>query len=405
MISPLETAGRSASLPSAKEMLLKPRATLHVLALTPFYPRAGDDASGCFVAEPLAEIAKLGIRTSVFAVQPFYRGRVHGNASAPPARWTRFAALPSGLGLPTSGRLLFATIRRRVRKLQANSSFQLIHAHGALPCGHAAMLLSRRLGVPFVVTVHGLDAFSTNQVQGALGKWCRRISREVYRSARRVICISERVREQVLEGMSEASTTVIYNGADPQRFRPADAPSSPAVILSVGNLIPIKGHELLLRAIAALPQRSEVFCEIIGEGAERSRLEALAYELNLHANIRFLGRQNRAQVAEAMRRCTLFALPSRYEGLGCAYLEAMLAAKPVIACQGQGIEEIIQDGFNGRLLEPNDLSGLTETISSLLRSPQLRTRLGDAARATILSRFTLAHQAQHFAELYQECMA
>lgn len=392
-------------MPSAKETLLKPRANLHVLTLTPFYPRAGDDANGCFVAEPLAELSKLGIRNSVFAVQPFYRGRVHGNPSAPPARWIRFAALPSGLGLPSSGRLLFATIRQGVRDLQADSSIQLIHAHGALPCGHAAMLLSRRLRVPFVVTVHGLDAFSTNQVQGALGNWCRRITQEVYRSARCVICISERVREQVLEGVPDALATVIYNGADPQRFRPADAPSSPAVILSVGNLIPIKGHELLLRAIAALPERSEVFCEIIGDGPEHSRLEALACELNLNANIRFLGCQNRTQVAEALRRCTLFALPSRYEGLGCVYLEAMLTAKPVIACQGQGIEEIIQDGFNGRLIGPNDLPGLTQALSSLLQSPQLRTRLGEAARATILPRFTLAHQAQYLAELYQECTA
>ena len=405
MISPLETGGGGASLPLANETLLEPRAHVHVLTLTPFYPREGDDANGCFVAEPLAELSKLGIRNSVFAVQPFYRGRVHGNASAPAARWTRFAALPSGLGLPTSGRLLFAAIRQRVRALQADSSIELIHAHGALPCGHAAMLLSRRLGVPFVVTVHGLDAFSTNQVKGALGKWCRGISQEVYRSAGRVICISERVREQVLEGMPDASTTVIYNGADPQRFRPADGPSSSAVILSVGNLIPIKGHELLLRAIAALPERSEIFCELIGDGPERSRLEALGCELNLHANIRFLGRQNRTQVAEAMRRCTLFALPSRYEGLGCAYLEAMLAAKPVIACRGQGIEEIVQDGLNGRLIEPNDLPGLTETLSLLLRSPQLRTRLGDAARTTILQRFTLAHQAQYLAELYRECTA
>ena len=129
----------------------------------------------------------------------------------------------------------------------------------------------------------------------------------------------------------------------------------------------------------------------------------LARELGLEKRVRFIGRQNRSEVANAMRRCTIFALPSRYEGLGCVYLEAMSAAKPVIACRGQGIEEVIEQGLNGCLVDPDDLEELTDTISVLMQREQLRRDMGNAARRTILKGYTLAYQAARLARLFREC--
>jgi glycosyltransferase involved in cell wall biosynthesis len=104
-----------------------------------------------------------------------------------------------------------------------------------------------------------------------------------------------------------------------------------------------------------------------------------------------------------MRRCTLFVLPSRYEGLGCVYLEAMSTEKSAIACRGQGIEEVIQHRSNGWLIAADNLQELTDALVALLKDPELRRRIGDAARQTILQGFTLAHQAEQLARLYQEC--
>jgi teichuronic acid biosynthesis glycosyltransferase TuaC len=378
---------------------------LHVLTLTPFYPVVRDDAQGCFVAEPLPWLEQTGVVNTVLAVQPFYRGRARASELAVPARWAHFFSLPGGLGLSTSGTFLFASILSDVRRIHHSNPVQIIHAHAALPCGHAAALLSRELGIPFVVTVHGLDAFSTNQVSGYAGQWCERVSKMVYRSARRVICISEKVRDQVMKKAAPVNTTVVYNGVDPQIFSPGKGPATSNVILSVGNLVPIKGHEVLLRAFAAIHQdHPGLSCEIIGDGPERSRLSALASELSIAGKVRFLGRQNRRQVAEAMGRCTLFALHSHYEGLGCVYLEAMSAEKAVIACWGQGIEEVIEHGVNGWLVDPKDLQGLTDALSLLLRNAQLRRQMGEAARRTILQGFTLAHQAGQLARVYRECL-
>lgn len=379
----------------------------HVLTLTPFYPTETDDAAGCFVAEPLDWLAKIGVRNTVFAVQPVYRGTARPGGSKTPAQWFRYFALPGGFGLPTAGAFVFARIVGRLRELHSSQRIDLIHAHAPLPCGHAAMLLSQELNIPYLVSVHGLDAYSTVQVTGRAGDWCRRISQRVYRSSRRVICISEHVREQVLEGMAgTCRTSVVYNGVDPALFSPAAGPpSNPPTILSVGNLIPIKGHELLVRAAAALASEFPALrWEFIGDGPDRPRLQALAAQLQVADRVSFLLRQSRQQVAAAMKRCTLFALPSRYEGLGCVYLEAMSTAKPVIGCRGQGIAEVIQHGSNGFLVGPDNEKELTLAIALLLRDETRRRNLGPAARDTILDRFTLAHQAESLARIYRESL-
>jgi glycosyltransferase involved in cell wall biosynthesis len=162
---------------------------------------------------------------------------------------------------------------------------------------------------------------------------------------------------------------------------------------------------LLLRAFAAIKDRFPgLSLEIIGEGPERSRLENLAGERGIGQRVHFRGRQGRVEVADAMRRATIFALPSRYEGLGCVYLEAMAAGKPVIACRGQGIEEVIAHGVNGCLIDADDLPGLTDTLSELLQQVQLRQKMGAAARQSILQGFTQAQQAARLSQLYRECL-
>jgi glycosyltransferase involved in cell wall biosynthesis len=217
--------------------------------------------------------------------------------------------------------------------------------------------------------------------------------------------VSEKVRDQVVEGAAApVNTAVLYNGVDPQMFSPPDSEPDAPVILSVGNLIPVKGHELLLRAFGAIQnQLPGLSFEIIGDGPERPRLQRLASEQGIAGKVNFRGRQSRRQVADAMRRATIFALPSRYEGLGCVYLEAMSAGRPVIACLGQGIDEVIEPEVNGCLIKPDDLQELTDTLIRLLQQPEARRKMGDAARRTILQSFTSGEHAARLFRLYQEC--
>lgn len=295
----------------------------------------------------------------------------------------------------------------------AQLPIDLIHAHSALPCGHAAALLSQHLKIPYIVSVHGLDAFLSEQVKGWAGEWCRRVSGRVYGGARRVIGVSRRVCEEVekgMEGLPHASKaglgyppSVVYNGVDAELFNPGPE-SFPPILLTVGNLIPSKGHELILRSLAVLkPEFPGLIWEVIGDGPELDRLRLLAREVGVLGSIRFCGRRSRRAVAEACRRCTIFALPSRSEGLGCVYLEAMASGKVGVGCVGQGIEEVIRHGENGWLIPPNGLPELIEGLRFLLRHPAGRSQIGTAARETIVNGFTLQHQAQRLMAMYREC--
>lgn len=379
------------------------REPLHVLTLTPFYPIAGDDAAGCFVAEPLTALHDFGIKNSVIAARPYHRGgRLTANRSAPSATCVRYAAFPGMTGLAFSGRTLYLRIRAAVQRLHATRTLTLIHAHAALPCGHTAALLARDLRIPFVVTVHGRDVFSSRNA-GPVRRWCEQVCKDVYRSAARVICISGRVQEDLLSGV-HCTSVVIHNGVDTRMFSPATLPETHPVVLSIGNLIPTKGHETLLRAVAAvIPHHPLLRCQIIGVGPEQQRLACLAQQLSISDRIEFLGRQPRASVAEAMQRCSVFVLPSTCEGLGCVYLEAMATGKPAVACTGQGIAELIQSEKNGWLIQPADAGALATALHQLLSDSALRKRVGLAARHTVVENFTLRRQAEKLTQLYQEC--
>ena len=380
----------------------------HVLTLTPFFPTQEDEAAGCFISEPLDALTHLGIKNTVFAVQSIYYRRVRARPENARAQWFRYFCLPGGIGLPTAGAFVFSRIISGARELHQSDRIDLIHAHSALPCGHAAMLLSSELGVPYIVSVHGLDAFSTRQVSGRAGEWCRRISQRVYGSSRRVLCISEHVREQVLEGAGRSCrTSVVYNSVDAEMFSAGDepVPDEPR-ILSVGDLIPTKGHDVLLQAVASLlSEFPSLKVEIIGEGPELPRLVSLANQLRIAERVNFSRRRSRQGIAAAMKNCTIFALPSGYEALGCVYLEAMSVGKPTIGCRGQGIAEIIQHGTNGLLVGTDNAKELGLAIAMLLRDDALRRRISVAARDTILDRFTLAQQARNLARVYREAVA
>jgi teichuronic acid biosynthesis glycosyltransferase TuaC len=390
-----------------------PKAAIRVLTLTPFFPSAGDEVSGCFIAESTRQLAQFGVASTIVAVSPIYNRRKEPSSSAP-ATWVRYPQIPGNFGLSNAGRWLYARLLPHLRRLQKEQSIDIIHAHSALPCGQAATLLSRRLKIPFVVTVHGLDVFNTCFLGGLPAEWRREVSIHVYRAAHKVICISEKVQSLLHDGIQDdARTAVVYNGTDTNFFSPPVAGASPAVkeILIVGNLLFAKGQELVLRAIhqvgVSVPQ---LRCRVIGDGPDRARLQALSSELGIADRVQFEGRKSRTEVANAMRECSLFALPSRYEGLGCVYLEAMACGKPVIACRGQGIDEIIRHGENGWLIpawvDPMDgVHELAQGLSTLLQSPDLCARLGVAARATILHGLTLSDQARRLAQIYSEAIA
>ena len=262
---------------------------LHVLTLTPFFPSDKNEVNGCFIAEPIEQLKQFGVDSSVIATSPIYYSRKRSISSS--AEWVRYPQIPGSLGLSSAGQLLYARLLGRIRKLHTVHPIDVIHAHAALPCGHAARLLSKSLQIPFVVTVHGLDVFNSFFLHGLPADWRRKVSIEVYRAARIVICISGKVREILQAGMPvETRSTIVYNGVNPSLFspNPTDVGSSDPEILIVGNLQRDKGHDLVLRAVRELrPSFPQLRCRIIGEGTDRARLQSLVRDLNIGGQIYF----------------------------------------------------------------------------------------------------------------------
>lgn len=380
---------------------------LHVLTLTPFYPHQGNEADGPFVAEPLAHMAEFGVHSTVIASKPISHNPVTANGTEPRAVWVRHWQLHGKAAYASWGPLLYLRLMREVRRLHGERKIDLIHAHCALPCGQPAAQLARDLGIPFVVTIHGVDAFSTGREQGLSRWWCDRASRRVYQQADRNICVSGAVQQEIFKVMGDsARTAVVYNGVDTDLFRPGSngEPQAPT-ILSVARLAPVKRVAQVMRAVAKLAERySSLRYEIIGEGEELASLTALAKQLNITDRVFFLGRRTRREVADAMRRCTVFALPSQEEALGCVYLEAMATGKPTIGCRNQAIAEIIRHGINGWLVAPDDVDDLTSGIAALLEDAELRQRIGREARPTMVNGFTLRHQAAQLSQVYREVL-
>ncbi|MFZ0478927.1 MAG: glycosyltransferase [Terriglobales bacterium] len=378
---------------------------LHILTLTPFFPFASNPVYGSYVSEPIERFAEFNLRSTVIGVSPLHRKRRRPLPSAA-AEWLRYFTIPGNFGLTTAGFFLYHRLIPFVQQLHRNNAIDLIHAHATLPCAHAALLLSERSGIPFVVTIHGLDVFNNCFEPGTSAAERRaKLSAKIYSRASSVVCVSRMIEEILQNGMPRpVASCVIYNGVDPQMFFPEETPVTdrPPTILMVGNLLRGKGHEVVLKALAQIkPEFPTLRCAIIGEGQDQSLFADLARQLGIANKISFLGRQDRQAVATAMRECTIFALPSRFEGLGCAYLEAMASAKPVIACEGQGIGEVIQHGKNGWLIPIDGISEMADALRQLLCSPDLRTCLGTNARQTILAGFTLSDQVRRLSDLYR----
>ena len=364
-----------------------------------------DEAGFCSVSETLDWLTKSGIRTTLFDVCPMYQRKLPHNDLTVLRKRIHYFSLSGKAFRPISGAFLFARIVGQLRELQRRERIDVLHAHGLLPCGHATMLLSKELSIPYIVSVYELQDLDTVESAGRAEKWRRRIALRVCAESGRVVCGSEQIREQVLKRTNRGCrTSVVYDGVDPELFSPGPEPSGDVpTVLSGGNFEAREGHDLLIRATAALVKDfPSISLEIFGDGPGRSRIEALVKQQGLAGVVHFLGRQPRSEVAAKMKDCTLFALPSQSERVGCLHLEAMSSAKAVIACRGQGIAEVIDHGANGFLVGPENERELALAMGMLLHEPERRRNLAAASRDTILDRFTVQEQARNLGRIFRE---
>jgi glycosyltransferase involved in cell wall biosynthesis len=339
---------------------------VRVVVLTTSWPRSESDFAGRFIADAVERLRERGVEVEVLAPGSGYRdyGLAYGGGMASNLRRRPWLA---PLMLLSMGRAL----RRAARQAD------LVHAHWLLTAA-----VARFGGRPFVVTLHGTIRYGwLSDVELARRRpW---LVRGLLRPAAAVICVSETIADAVRGAGVDA--IVIPNGVRiPHRVQ---APAEPPQVLFVGRLSPEKNIDTLVEAVGDLN------LVVAGDGPLRDLVPQA------------LGAVPHAEVEHLLERASVVVAPSDREGFGVAAAEAMAFGRPVVAAAGGALLELVDDGETGLLVPPRDAPALREAVQRLLGDPELRERVGRAARDRARERFGWDAVIDQTLEVYRRVAA
>ncbi len=355
---------------------------LRVLVLSTLFPDASRPNFGIFVERQTLSLAERD-DVEVRIVSP------RGLPPGPLARLGRYAALaaqpareqwkgltvdrPRFLNLPGTGgrfhaRAMAAALTPVLREIRKDFSFDVISAEFFFPDGPAAILLGQRFDVPVSIKARGSD----------IHDWGRRpgIGEQVVaagQAADGVLSVSDAMRDDLIAmGVPADKTETITTGVDLARFTPRDRAEAKAelgitgpLVLSVGALIPLKGHDIVIDAVATLPG---VTLWIAGEGGDRKRLEAQIEQLGLGSRVRLLGSVPPDRVAAALAAADAMALASEREGLANAWLEALASGTPVVIPDVGGARQVVTSPDAGRIVARTP-AAFAAALAELIAAP------------------------------------
>jgi glycosyltransferase involved in cell wall biosynthesis len=261
------------------------------------------------------------------------------------------------------------SVRRAFRRAVVEFRPDLVFAPWAYPDGWAAVELGHRAGLPVVIQVHGSDILRL-----PLHPQRSRGTVEALRRADGVVAVSYDLRERIVAlGADPARVRVVYDGVDTELFHPGPRDVSRSrlageldargpLVLYIGNLVPVKGLDVLIDAFARLTAQGVDFTgRLIGQGPLRSRLEDQVARLGLLDRVKLLGPRPHDRLPDWCRAADLFVLPSYSEGLPVVLLEAVACGTPFVASRVGGIPEIAHLGPS-RLVPAGDAAALAEAI-------------------------------------------
>jgi teichuronic acid biosynthesis glycosyltransferase TuaC len=355
---------------------------LRVLVLSTLFPDAARPNFGIFVErQTRALAARDGVEIRVVAPRglppfPLDRHPRYAAMADQPSReeWHGLTVhRPRFLNLPgTGGRFHAAMLARALRPLLAelrrDFPFDVINAEFFFPDGPAAVALSETFNVPVSIKARGSD----------IHQWTRRpaIARQIVRAGQAadgLLSVSLALRDDMIAlGMPAARTDCIVTGVDLARFAPRDRTAAKQalgvdgpLVASVGALIPLKGHDLLIDAVASLPG---VHLAIAGQGPEAERLKAQIAALGREDRIQLCGPLPPDRIADLLAAADVMALASASEGLANAWLEALASGTPIVIPDVGGARQVVTGPSAGRIVDRTP-AALAAGIADLLAAP------------------------------------
>jgi glycosyltransferase involved in cell wall biosynthesis len=297
-----------------------------------------------------------------------------------------------------------AFFEQAIRESQAT----IVHGHFGTDARYI-LPIAEKLGLPLVATFYGYDATSFPQKLGGLGAWY--LSR-LFREAAAVIAVSSVMREKLLAiGCPLDKLHLVHFGIALEQFplvaRPA--PKDEVKLLSIGRLVPKKGHEYLLRAMAQLPKCNRtVSLKIAGDGILRPQLEELIRALGLGQRVQLLGHVSHDEVKRLLREAHVFVQPSvtppsgDQEGVPTTLMEAMASGLPTIASRHAGIPDIVEHEVTGYLTDEGDVQGLATVLTQMANMKVGWDAFSEAARRRVETHFDATTQMKKIEEIYSQ---
>lgn len=395
---------------------------LKILVISHMYPSPANEVYGIFVHEQVKALIANGLQVRVVSPVPWTPFPINHLTdkwraySKIPDRavinevmvyYPQYLTFPRAWFFSTSGYRMYNAIRRCVEQIYRECPFDLIHAHTALPDGCAGVYLADQYRKPLIVTVHGQDFQHTIH----RNKNSKKAVAFTLSNAARIIVVSKKLHDLAAKHFSNIGETIIIpNGVGKlpdvrTREQWSEEKKLSVIILSVSNLVETKGIDLNIYALNKLKKKyPDLEYLVVGSGPEEKKLRALVESLDMSDWVTFLGRKTHDDVFKYMSMCTLFCLPSWNEGFGVVYIEAMAMGKPVIGCRGEGIEDFVDHGRNGFLVEPRDVNSLVQALDYLLSHPEEARDMGERGRQVVQKNYTWDKNVEKTIEVYQDAL-
>ena len=282
--------------------------------------------------------------------------------------------------------------------------FDVLHCGNIRPVGYAVRWANRQLRTPYLLYVYGGDLLKERK-KAESSALKRRTARSILGHASGIVAISKWTAELASDVMKQVGidtpppVAALDLGTDPVRFNPScgtgalrrrwgvgDAP----VILTVARLVPHKGQDMGIRAVATLRRDFPGLRYImVGEGPDEERLRALAKELGVSDRVGFVGAMRDDELPEAYATSTIYLGASRVdkeinvEGFGISFVEAAASGIPSVAGDSGGVRSAVRDGETGIVVPPTDSDAVADAIRSLLLNPDRRNQMGAAGRRAV----------------------
>jgi len=288
-------------------------------------------------------------------------------------------------------------------RVSQQQGLDLLHVHYSIPHATAALLSRGITGVPYVVTLHGSDVTILGSDRSYLP-----VNTHSVEQADAITAVSSFMAEEAYERLGiTKEITVIPNFVDSEAFSPAPCEvlerdgERDVVVSHISNFRPVKRVQDLIYAMNIVAKKEPgVRLMLVGDGPERHKLEALIDHLDLRGNIQLTG--FRSDIANLLRCSDAVVLCSETESAPLTLLEGMSCGLPVVATEVGGIPEIVEDGVNGFLVQPKHPEAIAERILELNEDGALRRKLGEAARRTVLERYTADRILGQYEEIYEK---